>query len=343
MNEMMPAVLLDEQRQFVFGQRPVPTPLPEQVLVEVDLCGICGSDLHAADLPQVYRGGFVLGHEFSGRVVATGDDVSGWSVGERVALNPNGNIDGTCEFCLAGRTNFCHQATMETALGFQSDGGLEPFVVVSPKTLRRVPEGAGRFEAAWVEPTATALRAVWLAGSVAGRTVLVTGGGPIGQLACRLASHFEAARIFLIEPAQERRAFAQLSHVDVALTPEDAAAQLSSADPSALEVDVVLECSGSAAATALALQALRPGGVLVVVGAGPGSGLDPMTILLKEITVHGSFTYIDEFDDAIELLAAGKIEIADLTTAVAPLDQALAAIESLRAAQTMKVLVDPHA
>jgi threonine dehydrogenase-like Zn-dependent dehydrogenase len=78
-------------------------------------------------------------------------------------------------------------------------------------------------------------------------------------------------------------------------------------------------------------------------GDGPGSGLDPMTILLKEITVHGSFTYIDEFDDAIELLAAGKIEIADLTTAVAPLDQALAAIESLRAAHTIKVLLDPHA
>jgi threonine dehydrogenase-like Zn-dependent dehydrogenase len=82
--------------------------------------------------------------------------------------------------------NFCRQATMETALGFQSDGGLEPLVVVSPKTLRRVPEGAGRFEAAWVEPAATALRAARLAGSVAGKKVLVTGGGPIGQLACRL-------------------------------------------------------------------------------------------------------------------------------------------------------------
>ena len=123
--------------------------------------------------------------------------LSGWSVGQRVALNPNGNIDGTCQFCLTGRTNFCHQATMETALGLQSDGGLEPFVVVSPKTLRRVPEGAGRLEAAWVEPTATALRAIRLAGSVAGAKVLVTGGGPIGQLACRLAAHLGAARIVL--------------------------------------------------------------------------------------------------------------------------------------------------
>ena len=343
MTEMMPAVLLDEQRQFVLGQRPVPQPSSDQVLVGVDLCGICGSDLHADNLPQVYRGGFVLGHEFSGHVVAYGDDVSGWSVGERVALNPNGNLDGTCEFCLAGRFNFCRHATMETALGLQSDGGLEPLVVVSPKTLRRVPEGAGRLEAAWVEPTGTALRAIRLAGSVAGAKVLVTGGGPIGQLACRLASHFGAARIFLIEPAVERRAFADASHVDVALTPHNAANRLSSPDRGSLEVDVVLECSGSASATALALQALRPSGVLVVVGAGPGSGLDPLTILMKEITVHGSFTYIDEFDEAIELLSAGQIEVADLTTAVVPLNNALAAMESLRAAKIMKVLIDPHA
>jgi threonine dehydrogenase-like Zn-dependent dehydrogenase len=101
-------------------------------------------------------------------------------------------------------------------------------------------------------------------------------------------------------------------------------------------VKVAARCSN------LALQALRPGGVLVVVGAGPGPGLDPLTILMKEITVHGSFTYIDEFDDAIELLAEGQIKVADMTTKVVPLDQALTAMESLRAAQTMKVLIDPH-
>ena len=213
----------------------------------------------------------------------------------------------------------------------------------SSHPLRRVPKGAGRLEAAWVEPTATALRAIRLAGNVAGAKVLVTGGGPIGQLACRLASHLGAARLFLIEPARERRAFAEPSHVDVALTPDDAAGRLSSSNRASLEVDVVLECSGSAAATALALEALRPGGVLVVVGAGLGSGLDPLTILMKEITVHGSFTYIDEFDEAIELLATGQIKVADLTTAVVPLDQALTAMESLRVAQTMKILVDPHA
>ncbi len=326
MRATMQVVMLDEQRTIVLGQRPVPTPRPEQVLVEVDLCGICGSDLHAPDLPQVYRSGFVLGHEMSGRVVQTGAEVSGWSIGDLVALNPNGNVCGACEYCLTGRPNFCHQATMETALGLQADGGLEPSVAVSPKTLRRLPEGTGRLEAAWVEPTATALRALRRAGAIAGATMLVTGGGPIGQLACRLAAHGRA------EPG-----------TDVTLAPDEASAQLASGDRSSLQADVVLECSGSASATALALDALRPGGVLVVVGAGNGSGLDPTTIILKEITVHGSFTYADEFDDAIELLADGEIEVADLTTDVIPLSAALSAFESLRAARTMKILIDPRA
>jgi threonine dehydrogenase-like Zn-dependent dehydrogenase len=339
----MAVVMLDEQRKIILGERPVPIPRPDEVLVEVDLCGICGSDLHAPDLPQVYRGGFVLGHEMSGRVVQVGENVSGWSLGDQVALNPNGNVCGVCEFCLDGRYNFCQQATMETALGLQADGGLAPSVAVSPKTLRRLPSGVGRLEAAWVEPTATALRALRQAGDVAGATVLVTGGGPIGQLACRLAAHSRAGRIILVEPVEERRAFAAASHSDVALSADEAGAQLASAGPSSLQADVVLECSGGASATALALKALRPGGVLVVVGAGNGSGLDPATILLKEITVHGSFTYVGEFDEAIQLLADGGIDVADLTTDVVPLSAALSAFESLRGARTMKVLIDPHA
>jgi threonine dehydrogenase-like Zn-dependent dehydrogenase len=343
MTAMMRVVMLDENRRIVLGHRPVPAARPDQVLIEIDLCGICGSDLHSPDLPQIYPGGFVLGHEMTGRVAETGAEVSGWSIGDLVALNPNGNVCGVCEFCLSGRPNFCHQATMETALGLQADGGLEPSVAVSPKTLRRIPEGTGRLEAAWVEPTATALRAVRRAGDIASAAVLVTGGGPIGQLACRLAAHGRARRIILIEPAEERRAFAAASGADVTLTPDDASAQLASADRSSLEADIVLECSGSATATALALDALRPGGVLVVVGAGKGSGLDPATILLKEITVHGSFTYTDEFDEAIELLVNGAIKVADLTTDVVPLSAALEAFESLRAARTMKILIDPHA
>jgi threonine dehydrogenase-like Zn-dependent dehydrogenase len=86
----MPAVVLTKQGWIALEDRPRPTLQPDQVLVEVDLCGICGSDLHASQLPQGYRGDCVLGHESTGRIVAVGDNVANWAVSQRVAVNPNG-------------------------------------------------------------------------------------------------------------------------------------------------------------------------------------------------------------------------------------------------------------
>ena len=328
----MPAVVLTADGRIALQDRPRPTLRPDQVLVEVDLCGICGSDLHASQLPQVYRGDCILGHESTGRIAAVGHDVADWAIGQRVAVNPNGNVDGTCVYCRSGRPNFCRQATLETALGLQADGALAPLMAAFSGHLRRIPDELGTLEAAWVEPTATALRAVDLAGELSGRTVLVTGGGPIGQLACRLAHLRSPARILLREPAAHRAGFAKSSH---------AVSLAAGTDPSGLEVDVVLECSGNAAATSTALKLLAPGGILVVVGAGPDPGLDSATILLKEITVRGSYIYTDEFDRAIELLAAREIAVADLTTVISPLTDALTAFDALRAGRVMKALISP--
>ena len=331
----MPAVVLTGQGRIALQDRPRPTLRPDQVLIEVDLCGICGSDLHASQLPQVYLGDCILGHESTGRVAAVGDDVADWAPGQRVAVNPNGNVDGTCVYCRSGRPNFCRQATLETALGLQADGALAPLMAAFPGHLRRIPDELGTLEAAWVEPTATALRAVELAGELAGRTVLVTGGGPIGQLACRLAHLRSPAQILLMEPAAQRAQFATDSHA----VPLAADAAEDHADGPA--VDVVLECSGSAAATSSALKLLAPGGILVVVGAGPEPGLDSATILLKEITVRGSYIYTDEFDRAIHLLATQQITVADLTTVISPLPDALTAFDALRAGDIMKALIAP--
>jgi threonine dehydrogenase-like Zn-dependent dehydrogenase len=327
----MPAVVLTADKRIALQDRPRPALQPDQVLVEVDLCGICGSDLHAAQLPQVYLGDCILGHESTGRIAAVGGEVADWAAGQRVAVNPNGNVDGTCVYCRTGRPNFCRQATLETALGLQADGALAPLMATFPGHLRRIPDELGTLEAAWVEPTATALRAVELAGELAGRTVLVTGGGPIGQLACRLAHLKSPAQILLMEPAAQRAQFATASHA-VAIAADDVGSFL---------VDVVLECSGSAGATVAALNLLAPGGILVVVGAGPDPALDSATILLKEITVRGSYIYNDEFDRAIELLANQQIAVADLTTVISPLPDALAAFDALRAGEIMKALIGP--
>src|SRR6201999_2567114 len=208
----MPAVVLTADRTVALQDRPRPTLRPDQVIVEVELCGICGSDLHAAQLPQVYLGDCILGHESTGRIVTVGADVTDWSVGQRVAVNPNGNVCGVCDFCKSGRPNLCRQATLETALGLQADGALAPEMAAFPSHLRAIPDGLGMREAAWVEPAATALRAVERAGELQGRTVLVTGGGPIGQLACRLAHLKSPNSLLLMEPSSERAQYAAESH-----------------------------------------------------------------------------------------------------------------------------------
>ena len=329
----MPAVVLTAERELALEERPLPTLRPDQVMVEVDLCGICGSDLHSPQLTQVYNGNCILGHESTGQIVAVGADVNDWNVGQRVAVNPNGNVCGVCEFCRSGRLNFCRQATLETALGLQADGALAPLMAAFPSHLRAIPPDLAPREAAWVEPAATALRGVERAGDLRGRTVLVTGGGPIGQLACRLAHLKRPERVLLMEPAADRAEFASNSHAAM-ITAEDA-------DAADATVDVVIECSGNEAATATALKLLTPAGIIVVVGLGRGSGLDPATILLKEITVRGSYTYTDEFDRAIDLLATGQLTVADLTSVVAPLPDTLTAFDALRAGRIMKALIAP--
>lgn len=333
---LMPAVLFTKDRRTRLVSHPVPSRRPDQVVVDVDLCGICGSDLHAAELPQVYRGGFVMGHEASGRISWVGDDVEGWAVGQRVALNPNGNVDGTCVHCRAGRVNFCRQATLETALGLQMDGGLAPQTAVFPGSLHLLPETMSRDAGGWAEPLATAVHALALAGDLADRTVVVTGGGPIGQLALRVARHRGAGRMWLVEPSPERRALGAASGAHTVLSPDEADGLVGD-----VHADVVIEASGNGAASALGLAALSPQGTLVVVGAGTGNALDPAMILLKEITVRGSFTYTGEFAEAIRLLSDESVAVDDLTSLVAPLADAMSAFDALRDSSVMKVLISP--
>jgi threonine dehydrogenase-like Zn-dependent dehydrogenase len=333
----MRAMVLTEERAIELQARPTPTPEAGQVLLDVDLCGICGSDLHAADLPQVYTSGHILGHEAVGRIRALGAGVEGWDVGQRVSVNPNGNTCGECEHCLAGRLNFCVQATLERAVGMQVDGGLAPQLLTGVQTLHAIPDHMGRIESGWIEPAATALRAIRQAGDLAGRSVLVVGGGPIGQLECRLARLGAAAQVWLAEPSAERRRYAEASKVDRVFDPTTEREAIEQ-----LGVDVVIECSGNEHGARMGIAALRPQGTMIVVGGGVHAGLDPMAILLKELRVQGSFTYVDEFEEITTLLADGDLQVADLTTAVVPIDEAPSAFELLRAAGTMKVLVAPN-
>lgn len=306
--EVMPAAVYQRPGVVTVEERPVPRPGPGQVLVEVDHCGICGSDIH-----MFYEGwgdqpGVVGGHEFSGVVAALGEGVEGWQVGQQVVGGPSPKC-GRCRRCLEGKPSQCENRA--TSIVDAPDGAFARYTLVRAASLLRLPDGLSAREAALAEPLAVALHGITRSGAAAGDTVMVIGAGPIGALSIAALRAMGIGPVTAVEPGEARRRLATDVGADEVLHPED----LPTFPPweperiSERAVHVVLECSGKKAAMEAGFHQLRRGGTMALVGAGmePPS-FDPNRFLLNELTVCGSFVYdLGGFDRALDLLASGAL------------------------------------
>ena len=335
----MRAVTVAEDRRLVAVECPAPEPDPGQVVVEVSYCGICGSDLHFREVPELFPPGTVPGHEFSGRIIAVGDRVRGWSAGDRVCVLPFGQC-GECAACRAGNEQVCpHAVSNGVGLGTGRPGAYAAQVVVDERMLFSLPDSVDDRAGTLVEPLAVAIRAVDQAGVAPDEPVLVLGAGPIGLLTALVLRHRGIRRIVVCSrnPARAQRAAAlgldTVSIAEVAQTPP--------ADSPAC----VFECAGTPAAAQLAVQMLRPLGRLLLVGL----SLTPLdlpapAIVIKELEIRGVIAYRRaQFQAAIDLLAAGAIPVGELITEIVPLVEAEAAFQSLtaRGSEKLKVLLAP--
>jgi threonine dehydrogenase-like Zn-dependent dehydrogenase len=339
----MPTAVYRGAGEVAVEDRPVPSPGPGEVLVEVDHCGICGSDLHLI-AERLGTAGTVLGHEYSGVVAALGEGVTGWSVGDEVVGGPAPRC-GQCRRCLDGQPSQCE--VRDRVITDGHDGAFARFTLVDARALVRIPAGLGRREAALAEPLAVALHGITRSGIRPGDTVMVMGAGPIGALTVAVLLARGLGPVTVVEPAQPRQALARALGAEV-LHPDDLPTypmwQPERLSP--LAVDVVLECSGHKAAMQAGLHQLRRGGRMVLVGAGmqPPS-FDPNRMLLNELTVTGSFVYdADGFDRALELLSTpGAIPTDVLIEGDdVGLDRVGEAVRGLAAGETAgKVMVAP--
>jgi threonine dehydrogenase-like Zn-dependent dehydrogenase len=334
----MKAVALDDNRAHALMDRPVPKPGVGEVLVRSLFCGICGTDLHAAEI-ALFKTGVIVGHEFSGEVVEIGPDVTGWRVGQLVAANPNGRVCRVCTYCLAGRYNLCHQATIEQCLGVAVDGGMAEYVALHTDYLRLLPEGMSALHGAWVEPLAVAVRTVRTSPLRLGDSATVIGGGPVGQLVVQLLRRAGASRVVMVEPSTYRRDLAGRLGADETLTPAEA--ELATARGEFAHVSHVFECSGHGTALALALGLVAAGGTIRLVGMAPQPiTFDPVLAITREVQILTGFIYVDEFDRAVELLAAGAVDVDSLTSSVTSIEDFAVAFDSLRQPDSsMKVLI----
>ena len=326
---------------------PEPEAGPEDVVVQVSACGICGSDLHTFLHGSFVEPGQVMGHEFAGRVVAAGEDVQGLAVGDRVTAVPIVPC-GECARCAEGRYNLCAVA-WTTGIAYGRPGAFAERVRIPGsvpgenvfKLADEVDDEAG----ATVEPLAVGVHAVRLAGSVEGATALVLGLGTIGQQIVQVLRAHGAKRVIGMDLSQLRLDAARelgADAVDGSAGPEQA---LAGALSEGEEIDIVFECSGVPALATAALDAVRGGGQIVVLALYDDPvTFNPTALVQKELRLQGSIAYTSEdFAEAIDLLRRGAARADTLITHRERLDDIGEAFRvQLSKDQSLKVLVTPN-
>ncbi len=305
-------------------ERARPEPGSLEIVVEVRSVGVCGSDVHYYEHGRI--GGFVveqplvLGHESMGVVVERGTRARRHEVGTRVALEP-GIPCGRCEQCRHGRYNLCpHVAFFATP---PIDGAFARYVVIHEDFAYALPDAVGDDEGALLEPLSVGLWACWKGGVGVDTSVLVTGAGPIGQLALQVARALGATDVTVTDVNPHRLDVARRTGatrvLDVRETP---------LGESGVEADVLLECSGHPASLVEGIRALRPAGVAVAVGMGPEEDATvPMAAMqAREITLTGTFRYANTYPAALALVAGGRVDLDAIVTGHFGLDEAEAAL-----------------
>lgn len=329
-----------------------PEPGPEQVLVRVAFCGVCGSDIPRTFVKGTYRFPTIIGHEFAGTVERCGPGVTGFAPGDPVAVFPL-LWCGRCAACEQGKYVQCSDYDY---LGSRSDGAFAEFVVAPQRNLLPVPPGVPLAAAAMTEPAAVALHAVRRAGAIVGQTVAIFGAGPIGLMAAQWARSMGAVKVLLFDILPAKLEMARSLGFSLAfdsrqVDPAPIVAE-ASGGPGA---HVCIEGAGVPATLLQALAAARRGGRVVLLGNPAADVTLPASLLSqlmrREVAVLGTWNSDyslfpgsdDDWRTVLQALADGRLQVEPLITQRVPLSGAFGALKMMRdqAAFYAKVLIEP--
>jgi 2-desacetyl-2-hydroxyethyl bacteriochlorophyllide A dehydrogenase len=323
----MKAVRITTGHKISVIETTIPKLGADEVLVRPACCGICGTDLH------ILRHGFVgtnypvtPGHEFAGKVVATGKDVHGLREGDFVTVDPN-VVCGKCRWCRAGRPNLCVELS---PIGVGRSGAAADFVAVPARNAFKVAESIGHGVAAMIEPLACALHAIESSQGIKDRTALVIGGGTMGLLIAIGARRLGAARVSLSDPSQSKRDVARQVGVEDVRTPDQVGNDV---------FDVVFEAAGVKPALEQALKAVEKTGVLVQVGVHDADAMAsfyPFKLYERELRFIGSNSCADKFPAAVELMPEIRDAVGPLIGRSFPVWDFEGAVRSMEAGNAVK-------
>lgn len=326
---------------------PVPKPGPNEVLIEVDACGVCGTDIHVMHDKFPYWPPVILGHEFAGKVVEAGPGVSLVNVGDRVVGEPHTLACGHCYLCRTGNVQIC---PTKRSPGWGIDGAFARYLRMPEKLLHHIPDGMSSELAAVVEPTANVVHDVIERARVdAGDFVVVFGPGPIGLLAGLTARAGGARHVVMIgTPADESvrltkaRALGFETVLNLALAnPAEVVRDLTGG----IGADLVIECSGAAPAIASAVDLVRKKGRICSIGLTGKDTIafpwDKAAFKVCDLFFNLSTSYTS-WDRTIHLIATGRIPAGEVISHRMPLSQWRHAFDEIEAQRALKVMLIPE-
>lgn len=317
-----------------------------QLQVRVAFGGICGSDLH-----YFQHGGFgavrlkepmALGHEVSGVIDAVGTSVTGYRVGQRIAISPSRPC-GACGFCQQGLPNHCSDMRFYgSAMRFPHvQGAFQEMLIIDASQAHPIADSLSLSEAALAEPLSVGLHAITRAGSVFGKQVLVTGCGPIGALLIASLRRAGAARIVAADIADLPLACALKMGADETVNLIQNPDGLAPFAVNKGRFDVMFEASGSDKALRAGLEVVTPRGVIVTIGLGGDITMPLNMLVAKEIDLRGTFRFHQEFAVAVGFLNQGLIDGKPVISDIVAFDQANEAFKLAGdKRQSMKVQID---
>lgn len=319
----MKALVLKEYHQLSYEDVPEPHYGPDDLLVQVKACAICGSDVHGLDGSTGRRQPpIVMGHEASGVVAAVGERVQGFAPGDRITFDST-IYCGRCHFCRQGRINLCDNRRVlgVSCDDYRQNGALAEFVAVPSHIAYHLPEGVSFEQAALVEPVSIAVHAVSLAPLNLGDTAVVVGVGTIGLLIIQILRTAGCGQIIALDIDHGKFDLARRFGAAVCWDPreEDLLHRIRSLTKGR-GADLAFDAVGLSFTVGQAAGLLRKGGALVLVGnLSPQADLPLQSVVTREIALYGSCASSGEYPICLELIQQGKVDVNSLISATAPL------------------------
>ena len=344
----MKALVLEEYSAFAFKEVPDPEIGPNDVLVAVAACGICGSDVHGMDGSTGRRKTpLIMGHEASGIIADAGANVSEWKKGDRVTFDSTVYC-GSCAHCRAGNINMCDNRTV---LGVACDdysrnGAYAEFVAVPQRILYKLPANLSLEHAALVEPLSVAVHAVSLVPITPDTTAIVMGSGMIGLLIVQALRAAGCGKIIAIDIEQGKLDLATTLGADATLnaTKCDVVAEVHSLTDGS-GADVALEAVGNTATIQSSIACLRKGGSLALIGnLSPTVEIPLQHIITHETKLYGSCASCGEYPACLDMIESGVVNVEPLISAIAPLAEGESWFKRLynKEPGLMKVILAPN-